>query len=91
MGKLWDAFVLALVSLFSAATRAATVLDNLAKSAENASLSMEKHSRTLIPTDEQIAALIDTASGERDTSAIERANRLKEAQDKLNKARNDNK
>ena len=63
---MWQAFKEALLRLFNVVVSVADVANDLAMSAKNASASIEKHSRTLIPTDEQLAADLELAKAERD-------------------------
>ena len=67
MGNAWDKLMEALAKLFGAVIRGANVIDKVAQMAENAAIAGEKHSRALIPTDEQIEAILAQAVENRDT------------------------
>lgn len=87
MGAIWDALIKALVQLFSAMTRGASMLDNLAKAGENMTIAAEKHSRSLIPSDEQLETILEQASENRDVAIDNKAAVIAEAKAKLEAAK----
>ncbi len=67
----------AITSLFKAMTTFAEATNDVAQSTRNLTKSMEVQSRTLIPSDEQLAADETIASVERNIRLAEQLNKLK--------------
>ena len=87
MGNAWDKLMEALAKLFGAVIRGANVIDKVAQMAENAAIAGEKHSRALIPTDEQIEVILAQALENRDTSIDTKALAIAEAKARLEAAK----
>lgn len=84
---MWNAFTAFLVALFTAFTRTATILDNVAKAGENVSIALEKESAKLIPTDEQYDKAMQLALQQRDARINEQEANLQTQLEKFNKQR----
>lgn len=84
---MWNAFTAFFVALFTAFTRTATILDNVAKAGENVSIALEKESAKLIPTDEQYDKAMQLALQQRDARINEQEANLQAQLEKFNKGK----
>jgi hypothetical protein len=73
---MWTIIKDAIIQLFTAITVLCKAAENLSKSVENATSAIEVQSRTLIPTDEQLAADLETSRIQRDITLVENLNKL---------------
>lgn len=73
---MWSVIKDAITQLFTAITVLCKASENLAKSVENATQAIEVQSRTLIPTEEQLAADLETSRIQRDIVLVENLNKL---------------
>ena len=88
---MFQALKAAVVGFFMVIQMIAEGLVEYAEAFKDTGTATKGYAKTLIPTVEQTQTNLDLANASRDVDAATRAAKIKEAQDKLNKAKNDNK